>query len=231
MLHHYLMSGENAFHGVSSAHVPVTLKHFQLLACLGRTPNFYLWHFIEVGAEFYLDEFDYLSKTDIAKSLSARQKVKVEALQSDLSSPSSDSRHGKKRPRRSAVTVQSYAVPDSDEDDLMDDSSYQEEKKKPVETNLQLWIKHLNQLLKAETRKYTEMKKRLEKESEGDVKVRIQKNDFVKSLTTNLRTLRKLESENRIKYHYEDTVDPLHSDDEDDEYTLRRTKRRKATHA
>lgn len=109
-----------------------------------------------------MDEKDYISKSDLAQKASFKQKVKSESPQS-VSVPSGSPMpsstpgpRGKKRPRRSAaVSVRSYAVPDSDdeaiaEDYLIDD---QEDKKVPRESNLQLWIKHLAQLLKVETRK------------------------------------------------------------------------------
>lgn len=52
------------------------------------------------------------------------------------------------------VTVQSYAVPDSDDEAIAEDEiDNQEERKAQHESNLQLWIKHLGQLLKEETRK------------------------------------------------------------------------------
>jgi len=219
MLHHYLMHNDSGIHnGLLAAHVPVTLKHFQLLARLGRTPNFYIWQDIELGAEFYFDENDYVTNIN---------KVKIEPAQSILSSsrtsspPNSTSR-GRKRPRRTAKeTVRSYVVPDSDEDLATND---QDENEPCEETSLQLWIKHLSILLKAETRKYTLMKRHLEKTSPPENKVRIQKNDFIKSLNTNLRTLRKVEAE---KHQYDRGAIEDYSDDQDDDYVSKDTKRRK----
>lgn len=124
--------------------------------------SFYLYHEIESGAEFFLDENDYIAKNDVVKNLEAKHKVKVEGSPNPLpsfssSSPAPASNRGKKRPRRSAaVTVQSYAVPDSDDEDIMDEDScfrVDDQEKKSKESNLQLWIKHLNDILKAETRK------------------------------------------------------------------------------
>jgi hypothetical protein len=118
--------------------------------------NFYLWHKVEKGADFYRDEHDYIPKTDAEKFPLARARVKVESPRegSLLRSPPVSNR-GKKRPRRTAaVTVQSYAVPDSDDEAIAEDEAMdQEEKKVQPESNLQLWIKHLGQLLKEETRK------------------------------------------------------------------------------
>ncbi|KAF8967162.1 hypothetical protein BDZ97DRAFT_570221 [Flammula alnicola] len=233
MLHHYLMHDGGS---PSNGRVPTTFKHFQLLARLGRTPNFYLWHDIEVGAEFYFDEEEYISRTDDDIVYWVPRKVKIEAPQSTVSfssvhGPSSRINKGKKRPRRSAaVTVRSYAVPDSDDEAIASDHSFgiddQEEKMTRKETSLQLWIKHLSLLLKTESRKYAAMKKRLERAASPESKVRVQKNDFVKSLTTNLRTLRKIESE---KYHLEDVAEDYSDDQDDDDYMSRRTKKRKPT--
>lgn len=57
-------------------------------------------------------------------------------------------------------------------------------------------------------------------------------NEFVKSLTANLRNLRKLEAEHRLKFYgYEDVVEH-YSDNEndDDDYMARRTKKRKTAY-
>lgn len=106
--------------------------------------NFYMWQDIELGAQFYFDESDYITDNN---------KVKIEPTQSTLSSSitSNSPSRGRKRPRRIAKeTVRSYVVPDSDEDLATSD---QDENEPCEETNLQLWIKHLSILLKAETRK------------------------------------------------------------------------------
>ena len=88
------------------------------------------------------------------------------------------------------------------------------------------------------------MKKRIEKSSEADARVRIHRvclflytfvtfltnviqNEFVKSLTTNLRNLRKIAESRQKFYGYHDVVHD-YSDDEDDDYMARRTKKRKA---
>lgn len=131
---------------------------------LDRAQNFYVYHDIEVGAEFYFDEDDYIAKTDSGKKL-MKVKVKSEASQGSMS-PSSGSRvkpeasastyshllKGKKRPRRSAASVRSYAVPDSDyEDD--NEHMFEERKQRNPESSLQRWLKHLGELMKEETRK------------------------------------------------------------------------------
>ena len=148
-----------------------------------------------------MDENDYIAKNDkndAARILEGKHKVKVEASTNALPSSSSlpTANRGKKRPRRSAASmVQSYAVPGSDDEAIVNEDScfrIDDQEKKCKETNLQLWIKHLGDLLKSETRKvrhypappfltltfigfdqYTEMKKRIEKSSEPDTRVRI----------------------------------------------------------
>ena len=57
----------------------------------------------------------------------------------------------------------------------------------------------------------------------------VNQNEFVKSLTTNLRNLRKI-AENRLKFYGYHEVDQDYSDDEDDDYMARRTKKRKAAY-
>ena len=57
----------------------------------------------------------------------------------------------------------------------------------------------------------------------------VNQNEFVKSLTTNLRNLRKV-ADNRLKFYgYHDIIQDC-SDDEDDDYMARRTKKRKTAY-
>ncbi len=129
-----------------------------------RSQHYYLWRSIEIGAEFYFDEDDYLSEAARAMRRTAkRQEVKVEPPLCDLpsSNPSLDpATGGRRRPKRSAaVAIRSYALPDSsDEESFARDVGSKkidhDSKKKVIqETRLQLWIKHLSLLLKVETRK------------------------------------------------------------------------------
>jgi len=127
--------------------------------------HYYLWRSIELGAEFYFDEDDYLSEAARAMRRTAkRQEIKVEPPPCDLpsSNPSLEPPTGGRtnRPRRSAaVAVRSYALPDSSDDegfarDIGPKKIDHDSKKKVTqETRLQLWIKHLGLLLKAETRR------------------------------------------------------------------------------
>ncbi len=159
---------------------PTTLKHFKLLARLGRAPSIWLYDDIENGMEFYFSEEDYLtaeelsgashSKLFLSKTRRARQAVKSEAsptpgpstagpsrLAESSSSSASGSGSSTKRPRRSvASSVKSYVVPDSDDEDLSVESeseSVRRSAKRKAETNMQRWIKQLDILLKEEQRK------------------------------------------------------------------------------
>ncbi|KAI1789621.1 hypothetical protein LXA43DRAFT_974195 [Ganoderma leucocontextum] len=49
-----------------SRRVPTTLKHFKILARLGRTPSMSLYDDIEAGTEFYFSEEDYLSQEELS---------------------------------------------------------------------------------------------------------------------------------------------------------------------
>ena len=58
----------------------------------------------------------------------------------------------------------------------------------------------------------------------------LDQNEFVKSLATNLRNLRKLEAEKRLKFYGYHDVAQDYSDDEDDDYMAQRTKKRKTAY-
>ncbi|EGN92146.1 hypothetical protein SERLA73DRAFT_173118 [Serpula lacrymans var. lacrymans S7.3] len=235
-----------------SCHVPVTLKHFKLLARLGKAPSYLLYHDIETGAEFFFSEEDYLSKQtelEAKKSSHQRSRIKAEVKTegSPPSIPSSAAQAGppkaasprpqKKRPRRSAAaSVRSYAIPDSDDEAIAeeDDDTVEnalmtlQAKKRKVESNLQRWIKHLAVLLKDEQRKYKEKKKRLEKCAPPDGKLRVAKNEFFKSVAAHLRTLRKLDQEKRKQLYGPDAGEEDYTeDDDDDDYQYRTSKRRR----
>ncbi|TFK24971.1 hypothetical protein FA15DRAFT_669031 [Coprinopsis marcescibilis] len=220
--------------------VPITLKHFQILARLGKAPNYCLYHCIESGADFYFDEDDCISKNGPAKDLISARAVKNEPSNptipaSTSSSANASSSRGRKRPRRTATTnVRSYAIPDSDDDTIMSSDTASSSRRPPSQlhkrvirkSNLQLWVQHLTVLHKAEQKKFKDGKKRAEAEG---VPVRCSKTPFLKSLTTNLRALRKLEVESRTKLNgHEDYADEVDDDDDDDsEFTLRPSKRKK----
>ncbi|TFK52615.1 hypothetical protein OE88DRAFT_1807498 [Heliocybe sulcata] len=219
--------------------VPITLKHFQILQRLGRAPNWSLYHEIQQGAEFYFTEEDYIAQ-DKAKASGKRVKVKTESSSQSVLSTSTtgpsrgEGSRGRKRPRRSAAaSVKSYVIPDSDDETIVEDATISRAMKlqakwKKVESNLQQWIKHLSAILKEEQKKYKDQKKRLEKTATAPgSKVRLPKNEFHKSLTNNLRDLRKLDREKRRLLYGSDVPDEDFSDGDDDEYQERGQKRRR----
>ncbi|KAI6044807.1 hypothetical protein EDC04DRAFT_2932465 [Pisolithus marmoratus] len=253
LLHLYLSTpGPNS----PATRVPITLKHFKLLAHLGRAPNFCLYHEIELGAEFYFSEEDYLCKQSSVVETRQHGKhrakvVKKETSPTTVSHPlcqadpcsSTPPRISRKRPRRStAATVASYIIPDSDDEAIVesDDENAMvtlmtmQAKKRRVESNLQRWIKHLSALLTEEQRKYKEKRRRLEKITSPDDKLRVNKTEFHKSLTTHLRSLRKVDLDKRKQLYGPDAPEEDYSDDEDDEYRYqksRSSKRRRSNPA
>jgi hypothetical protein len=143
--------------------VPITLHHFKILARLGRPIDWPIFHDIKSGAEFFFSEDDYLNKLPKPK---IKTEVKTEtALISIPTTSNMDSTYnldkstGKKRPRRTAAAaIRSYAVPDSDDEDIADEAEttwtmHVDAKKRKVESNLQRWIKELSVLFKEEQRK------------------------------------------------------------------------------
>jgi hypothetical protein len=238
----------------TSQHVPVTFKHFRLLARLGKAPNWCLYHEIENGAEFYFSEEDYLSKQPPATEPKRCSKVKVKSsketsptiprfsIQAGPSRVQVSPRANKRRPRRSAAAVMSYVIPDSDDEAIVEDDDENavvvlmtmQAKKRKVESNLQRWIKHLSVLLAEEQKKYKEKRKRLEKSAPSDGRRRVAKSEFHKSLMVNLRSLRKLDLDKRKQLYGPDAAedDYFTEDDGDDEYrqrTTRANKRRRVT--
>lgn len=228
------------------ARVPITLKHFKLLAHLGRAPNVCLYHEIELGAEFYFSEEDYLSKQTPVVETSQHGKHKTKDVKKETSpatvshslcqadpSSSTPPRTSRKRPRRSTVVVvTSYVIPDSDDEAIVesDDENAMvtvmtmQAKKRRVESNLQRWIKHLSALLTEEQRKYKEKRRRLERITPPDSKLRVNKTEFHKSLATHLRSLRKVDHDKRKQLYGPDAPEEDYSDDEDDEYRYQKSR-------
>jgi len=216
-----------------ASHVPVTLHHFKILARLGRSINWSMIHDIENGVEFFFSEDDYLKKQSNVKVKSDLTQPSVLLAPNEAPRSKSDKSPAKRRPRRMATeTIRSYVVPDSDDDDddIADDAETSwvmqiDAKKRKVETNLQQWIKELSILLKEEQRKYKEKKKRIERAVSPDTKVRTAKSEFLKSLTSNLRTLRKVDLDRRRALHGADISD--FSSGDDDEYQVGGTRSNK----
>ncbi|KAJ7044120.1 hypothetical protein C8F04DRAFT_1389517 [Mycena alexandri] len=259
-LMHALINGNHSvlstYLATGSVPVPITLQHFQVLAKLGSPcVDFYMYERIKQGAPFYATENDYLAGADSARLKKIKGKgregapapgtpprvktepdVKVEVT----SSPP----RGKKRPRRSATVVSSYAVPGSDDEAIADEEDLNGEfaefrmpggglkrkvaKVERVETSLEAWTKALGVLLKEEQRKYREKKKRVDKEKAAGSgeKIRLCKSDFFRSLTTNLRALRELDAQKRM-FRAAAGDEVPESDGEDDEYVQQKAKRRK----
>ncbi|KAJ7095869.1 hypothetical protein B0H15DRAFT_827409 [Mycena belliarum] len=230
------------------ASVPITLRHFEVMARLGSSSmDYQLYDRIKQGAPFYTTEDEYLAGADSARLMLKRlgkgkQRetgsppcVKVEPV--DLVSVGSP--RGKKRPRRSAaVTAVNYAVPDSDDDAIAAEEDREDEfaeyrtggvprkKVAKVETSLERWVEALGKLLKEEQHKYREKKKRMEKESKaaGGVKVRVSKSDFFRSLSGNMRLLRELDVRERM---FRIAAGEVTFSDEDDEYVQSKAPRAK----
>ncbi|PBK74864.1 hypothetical protein ARMSODRAFT_950920 [Armillaria solidipes] len=219
--------------------VPITLKHFQILARLRRAPCNQLYHDIESGADFFLSEDEYIPKSDSARKLYSKVEVKKESSPANIPvssvtperDPTSGSPRGRKRPRRStAITVRSYVVPGSDDEAIAveDDEDY-DVKMKQTEGNLRLWVKHLGELLKTEQAKHQEHKRKLMKEAGPGAKIRVYKNEFFRSLSTHLRLLRKIDEDKRKGLDC--VTDHSLSDVDDDDYSCQtlRSKRRKTS--
>lgn len=105
-----------------------------------------------------MDEDDYIANNDQARKLLSNTKIKKESTPDDVSDPTlaSPIPRSHKRLRRSTTnSIHSYAVPDSDDDAIMYGEHIEDryEKKRFRASGLQLWIKHLADLLKAEQRK------------------------------------------------------------------------------
>jgi len=132
--------------------------------------------------------------------------------------------------------VKSYLVPDSDDEAILDehkpDSTLTKSKeagKKKAESNLQRWIKHLTVLQKEELKKHNEKKKRLERMVMCETRIKLTKNEFIKSLTQNLKNLRKIDQLARKSLYGLDVPDMDYSEGEDDEYVFKASKKRKVT--
>ncbi|KAI0947141.1 hypothetical protein AcV7_009642 [Taiwanofungus camphoratus] len=230
----------------TATRVPITLKHFKMLARLGRAPNMVLFDDIEHGTEFYFSEEDYITSEELTgnpssnRGRSRKSIVKMECtIRSEipfdpLPGPSSSkpriSPRGKRRPRRSAAaSVKSYVVPDSDDEEIAGGKSDDHVKKRRVESNLQRWIKHLTLLYKEEQKKYKEKKKREQAAAAPGSKLRVPKSEFFKALATNLPRLRKADQLKRQQLYGADVPSEDYSEGEEDEYQYRtsRAKRRK----
>ncbi|KAE9395085.1 hypothetical protein BT96DRAFT_923108 [Gymnopus androsaceus JB14] len=237
ILRHYL-------HDSASAPVPLTLRHFELLARLGRAANYTIFAAIQGGTEYFRSEEDYIdSKWDCSKRIYNQMKGKnSNSSRGSISHPQVEvliehppravssnatpgpSTAGKKRPRRSVAANRSYVIPDSDDEADAMMMEWQEEKvevKKKVD-HLQLWIDNLGELQKSEQAKCRERKKRAVDDPMAD----IGKTEFLRSLSSNLRALRKYAEEKR-KSFMGGAAPESDYDDDDYVYQAPRAKKRK----
>lgn len=196
-------------------HVPVTLKHFQILAKLGAEPFWQMLREIE-HCEFYFTEDDYLrsghSRGRTARVSLTKGKDGMGSKISPNGVPKVQDQvleNPRKRPRRSATLRQSYFELDSDEDtsepgDDSVDSSYENGGKRrniaKNETSLQAWIKHLSGLLRDEEKKYKEKKKLIERDHKGKPASRLSKNNFMKVLASHLPDMRETDRQRRSRH-------------------------------
>jgi hypothetical protein len=222
--------------------VPVTLYHFKMLAHMGRAPNYQLFQAIKNGAGFFFSDSDYLKHPDIEvkretpctetmPSGTVKDSSSIEPPSSSSLTMSSAPPTRKRLHRSAAATVKSYAYAQSDSDDgtptlgAMSDSG---RGTRTVESNLQLWIKHLSALQKDEIKKFNEKKRHPEQSNLSGPKPRTVKSDFLRTLATGLRELRQLESSRKLLAHIPAVPDESSGSD-DDEYLCpkRPSKRRK----
>ncbi|KAH9065316.1 hypothetical protein EDB87DRAFT_1595164 [Lactarius vividus] len=229
-----------------SSAVPVTLHHFKMLARLGRAPNYQLFPAIREGAEFFLSDNDYLKYPDVEvkRETPSAEAVPSEAIRNSVllmpmsvapipspSVTSSAARTRKRLHRSAAATVKSYALPESDEESLtLSESSLYRGRTHTTDSDLQLWIKHLSALQKDEMKKFNMKKRHLEQSNISGTRLRVVRNDFLRTVTTGLRELRQLDSAKKQQAHIPAVLDE-HSESDDDEYQCRKrsSKRRKTS--
>lgn len=129
---------------------------------------------IEVGAEFYFTEEDYLTSEELNGAPPRRRKrpririkavteytVKAECSPGPSTPQDNEDQDAKLRPRRHLDSSVNYYVPDSDDEMIAEDEGEEElkqelsaiVKKRKDESNLQKWIKHLTSIYKEEQKK------------------------------------------------------------------------------
>jgi len=126
-------------------------------------------------------------------------------------------------------------VPDSDDESILDEQKpdgmswvkTKEAGKRKAESNLQRWIKHLTALQKEELKKHNEKKKRFERMAMCETRMKLTKNEFIKSVTHHLKNLRRIDQLARKNLYGLDAPDMDYSEGEDDEYVFRANKRRR----
>jgi len=231
ILRHYLSD---------SPMVPVTLHHFKMLARLGHATQYLLYHAIKSGAGFYFSDNDYLrlSEIEVKRETPCAETVGVIKDPPPSVDPSSSPAAllsavpTRKRPHRSAAaTVKSYAYTqsDSDEEIPIHGSPMSSRWVRTIESDLQLWIKHLSALHKDETKKFNEKKRRLEQSNRSGPRPRVVRNEFLRTLATGLRELRQLELAKRQQVYVPAVPDDRSASDDDEYQCPRPSRRRKMT--
>lgn len=159
-----------------------------LIVLLILFQNFSLYEDIEAGAEFFFSEEDYLSPEELngtprrairespkrrngkirikivkeytIKTESSPSPSKIPSPEPTVPEPSMSASDLRRQPRRSAASsIKSYAIPDSDDEEIADvedklsEQLHANARKRKVESNLQKWIKHLGVLYKEEQKK------------------------------------------------------------------------------
>ncbi|KAH9980175.1 hypothetical protein BGW80DRAFT_484625 [Lactifluus volemus] len=214
-----------------------------MLARLGRAPHYLLFRAISNGTGFLFDN-DYVKYVDVEvkRETPGAESMPSGAIKDPMlsigPSPSSSAalsaaRTRKRLHRSAAATVKSYALPDSDDDNpthAISEVSWRRIGTSIVESNLQLWIKHLTALHKDETKKFNEKKRRLEQSNISGARIRAVRSDFLRTLTTSLRELRQLDSAKKQQTQVSAVPDE-YSESDDDEYQCRRrpSRRRKTS--
>lgn len=210
ILRHYLME---------MTPVPLTLKHFQILARLGRPINYNLSLFLLSGPEFYRCEEEYLVRCDAASGAFSTSKSDYLKRLPPLST-AMDLRGtvpSRKRPRRSAANIRTYTIDSDDETSDVVDSKQSDLKEAKQALNLEKWIQELGILLRAEQTKFRQRKKKLEFRQLGASTSDAIPNEFLKSLGSELRVLRKHSREKNTSHR------EIATHDDDGEYVYRTT--------
>jgi len=127
------------------------------------------------------------------------------------------------------VKSYAYTQSDSDEEIPIHGSPMSSRWVRTIESDLQLWIKHLSALHKDETKKFNEKKRRLEQSNRSGPRPRVVRNEFLRTLATGLRELRQLELAKRQQVYVPAVPDDRSASDDDEYQCPRPSRRRKMT--
>ncbi|KZV83443.1 hypothetical protein EXIGLDRAFT_683841 [Exidia glandulosa HHB12029] len=196
--------------------VPVTLEHFRMLARLGRSPMPFLWGRLEDNIKFYYSANDYLDPTVPKPEPPSNDTITVACALGK-----------RKRPAR-AVGRAAPSYAESDSDDANDDRTCAP-RHAAVTTrhasHLETWIHHLTLLQREEEAKWKQKRRLAEHDENGKLKQRVEKTEFLKTLTWRLKELRGVLADRSADAHV--TVAGTAcavADDDDDEFVPGRRK-------